>query len=66
MVRMGLRAATPRLKVICALLAFSAAGWVQQPKKPRAQFKDFPVERVYAGAPAKPRLSRNQQTFRTV
>jgi hypothetical protein len=47
------------------LLMVGASGWAQQPKL-RPDFKDFAVERIYTGAAAAPKLSRDQRTFRTM
>jgi hypothetical protein len=42
------------------------SGLAQKPKNLRPDFKDFAVERIYTGAPAAPKLNRDQRTFRTV
>ena len=39
--------------------------WAQQPKA-RPDFKAFAVEKIYTGAPAAPKLRRDQRTFRTM
>lgn len=52
-------------KAICALLIVGASGWAQQPKA-RPDFKDFAVKQKYTGAPATPKLNRDQRTFRTM
>lgn len=43
-----------------------AAGWAQQHKASRPDFKDYAVERVYTGAPAAPKINRDWRRFRTV
>jgi hypothetical protein len=50
---------------ICVFLIMSAAVPAQKPTSARPDFKAFAVEKVYAGAPAAPKLSRNQRTFRS-
>lgn len=52
------------LKVICVLLVMTAAGPAQRPKT-RPDFKAYAVEKIYTGAPAAPKLNRDQRTFRT-
>jgi hypothetical protein len=52
-------------KTMCALMMIGASSWAQQPKV-RPDFKAFAVENVFTGAPAVPKLSRSQQTFRTM
>ena len=52
-------------KKVCVLLMIGASGWTQQPKT-RPDFKAYAVEKIYAGAPAAPKLSRDQRTFRTM
>ncbi len=54
------------LEVICALLVMSAAGPTQRPKSARADFKDYAVEKIFTGAPATPKLSKDQRSFRTM
>jgi len=54
------------LKVICVLLVMSAAGPAQRPKSTRADFKDYAVEKIFTGAPATPKLSKDQRSFRTM
>lgn len=51
-------------KAIRFFLLAAAVGWAQQPEA-RPQFKDFAVKSVYNGAPATPKLGKDQQTFRT-
>ncbi len=51
---------------ICVFLIMSAAVPAQKPKSARPDFKEFAVERIYTGAPAVPKLSRNQRSFRTM
>lgn len=54
-------------KTICALLLMIAAvAWPQQPAGARPDFKAFPVDRVYKGTPAPPKLSKEQLTFRSM
>ena len=52
------------LEVICVLLVMSAVGPAQQPKA-RPDFKDYAVKKIFNGAPAAPKLSHEQRTFRT-
>jgi hypothetical protein len=52
-------------KALCVLLIVGASGWGQQPKV-RPDFKDFAVEKIYTGAPATPKLSRDRRSFRTM
>lgn len=52
-------------KAICVLLMVVAPCWAQQPKA-RPDFKAFAVEKIYTGAPAAPKLRRDQRTFRTM
>lgn len=50
---------------LCVFLIMSAAVPAQRPKT-RPDFKAFGVEKVYTGAPAVPKLSRSQRTYRTM
>lgn len=52
-------------KAICLLLIVGTSGWSEQPKA-RPDFKDYAVERTYTGAPAAPKLNRDQRAFRTM
>ena len=54
------------LKVLCILLAMSAPAAVQKPESARPDFTDYVVEKIYTGAPAPPKLDRDQRTFRTM
>lgn len=38
----------------------------QKPRKNRPQFADYPVERIYHGEPAKPIITRELRSFRTM
>jgi hypothetical protein len=53
-------------KILCVFLAIGAS-LVGQTAKPRLQFNDFPVEEIYRGTPALPKLvNPDQRTFRTM
>src|SRR5205807_8936201 len=51
--------------IISVLLLMVAASLAQQPKTARPDFSDFSVKHIYKGAPAKPRLSKDERMFRT-
>jgi hypothetical protein len=44
---------------------FSRAGTFAS-RKPRPEFSDYPVQRIYKGKPAPPVLNKNQRWYRTV
>jgi hypothetical protein len=53
-------------RIVRVLLMIVATGAAQQLQNVRPDFQDFPVKSVYTGAPAAPKLSRDDRTFRTV
>lgn len=55
------------LKTIGLIFLLAACGWTQQPQQPktRPSFEAFKAARTFTGAPAAPKLSRSQRTFRT-
>ncbi len=55
-----------RVLLTCGfILCFVSLGF-SQIEKPRPDFSDYPVKRIYKGKPAVPILSKEQRWFRTV
>jgi hypothetical protein len=55
---------TAALNLLCGFMGLSSLA-LAQAEKPRPNFEDFPVPRVYKGKPAPPVLSKDQRFFRT-
>lgn len=52
-------------RMLCLLVLVVTLSWSQQQKLPRPDFKDYPVQHVYKGTPAAPKITKDWRMFRT-
>ena len=55
-----------QLFVVCASIAGLLGLGLSQAEKPRPEFSDYAVKKIYSGKPATPVLSKGQRGYRTV